>query len=111
MDLRTKKFNIGDRIFFEYFDTSIGDAIIVDIEDRIDNTPDGEIKYNMFILGGHSIIESYNCLDEDDPRVIEYKKTHADPREFISKFKQFMKDNNFDVKQSSIQDYLYSQLI
>lgn len=108
---------IGDRIFFEYIsDGSIGEAIVTNIEPRsYKQYDDGQntyvdINFNMLRTGKHSMIEDYNCLSEDDPRVIEYKNTHKDPREFINKFETFMKENKFDIKQGPIRDYLYNLL-
>lgn len=110
-------YKIGDRIFFEYInDGSIGEAIVIDIEPRsYKQYDDGQntyidINFNMLRTGKHSMIEDYNCLSEDDPRVIEYKKTHEDPREFIKKFEAFLKENKFDIKQGPICDYLYDLL-
>ena len=112
-----QNYKIGDRIFFEYIkDGSIGEAIVINIEPRsYKQYDDGkntyvDINFNMLRTGKHLMIEDYNCLSEDDPRVIEYKKTHKDPREFINKFEAFMKENKFDIKQRPIQDYLYDLL-
>lgn len=109
---------IGDRVFFEYIsDGSIGEAIVMDIEPRsYKNYDDGQNKYvdidfNMLRTGKHSMIEDYNCLPEDDPRVIEYKKTHEDPRIFAQKFESFLKENNYSMdslKNGVIHDYLYN---
>lgn len=113
-------YKVGDRIFFEYAypgaNGEIGEAIVQKIEPRsYKQYDDGQntyvdINFNMLRTGKHSMIEDYNCLPEDDPRVIEYKKTHEDPREFINKFEAFMKENKFDIKQRPIQDYLYDLL-
>ena len=104
---------VGDRIFFEYYDNSIGEAIVQSIEPRsYKRYDDGkrtyvDINFNMLHLGSHTIIEDYNCLSERDPRVIEYKKTHTDSRKFVKLFEKFMKDNKFDIHSQAIQDYLY----
>ena len=109
-----KNYKIGDRIFFEYiYDESIGEAIVTEIEPRsykkYDNKKNTyvDINFNMLRTGKYSMIEDYNCISEDDPRVIEYKKTHNDQRIFKEKFENFLKENNFDISQSSIRDYLY----
>lgn len=111
---KKKNYKIGDRIFFEYiYDESIGEAIVTDIEPRsykqYDNKKNTyvDINFNMLRTGKYSMIEDYNCISEDDPRVIEYKKTHNDPRIFKDKFENFLKENNFDISQRSIRDYLY----
>ena len=111
---KKKNYKIGDRIFFEYiYDETIGEAIVTDIEQRsykqYDNKKNAyvDINFNMLRTGKYSMIEDYNCISEDDPRVIEYKKTHNDPRIFKEKFENFLKENNFNISQSSIRDYLY----
>lgn len=113
-------YKIGDRIFFEYeypgANGEIGEAIVIDIEPRsYKHYDDGQntyidINFNMLRTGKHSMIEDYNCLHEDDPRVIEYKETHEDTRKFISKFETFLKENKFDISQQPIRDYLYDLL-
>ena len=102
-------YKVGDRIFFEYVsDGTIGEAIVKDIEPRSYKNRNGEIiNYNMLRTSKYSMIEDYNCLPEDDPRVIEYKKTHVDSREFINKFNEFLKENKFDITQPHIRNYLY----
>ena len=114
--MANKKYKVGDWIFFECYDGSIGDAVVTKIEPRLyeDRREDGRsvsVSYDMLYLGKNTATEDYNCLDEDDPRVIEYKKTCADPRGFVGKFSQFLEENKFDVTQPSIQNYLYSILI
>lgn len=113
--MKQNNYKIGDRIFFEYIgDGSIGEAIVIDIEPRsYKQYDDGkntyvDIHFNMLRTGSHEMIEDYNCVPEDDPRVIEYKKTHADSRLFIEKFEKFLKDNNFDVTQNYIRNYLHN---
>ena len=109
------KYKVGDRIFFEYeypgADGEIGEAIVKKIEPRSYKSRTGElVDFNMLRTGKYTCIEDYNCIPEDDPRVIEYKKVHADPRGFIEKFEKFLKENNFDISQRPIQDYLHELL-
>lgn len=114
--MKQNNYKIGDRIFFEYIsDGSIGEAIVTDIEPRsykqydyAKNTYIDIHYFNMLRTGPHEMIEDYNCISEDDPRVIEYKKTHTDPRIFIEKFEQFLRDNNFDINQKYIRNYLHN---
>lgn len=106
-------YKIGDRIFFEYVsDGTIGEAIVINLEPRsYTNAKTGEvINFNMLRTGKYTMIEDYNCLPENDSRVIEYKETHEDPRKFINKFKVFLKENKFDISQGPIRDYLYELL-
>jgi len=103
-------YKAGDRIFFEYYvDNSVGEAIVTKVEPRSYENHLGEtVNFNMLHIGKYACIEDYNCLDENDPKVIEYKNTHEDPRIFKDKFEKFLKDNNFDIFQGPIQDYLYN---
>lgn len=74
---------VGDRIFFEYCDGTIGTAIIQDMEEKTYTERKGrgiesEVKtfnYKRFYTDKqHSFIEDYECLPEDDPRVVEFCK-------------------------------------
>jgi len=109
LGIEKRDYKVGDRIFFEYWDDkSIGEAVVRDIEHRSYDTDDGgTIEFNFLHTGSHTAIEDYNCIPEDDPRVVEYKKTHDDPRNFEEKFMSFMKENNFDIHNGVIQNYLY----
>lgn len=107
--MNKKEYKVGDRIFAESWNNhEIFDCIVTKVEPRTTRAYNGNIiNYNMLYTGSHSAIEDYNCLDEDDPKVIEYKKNHADPRDFIEKFNKFIKDNHYDLKSHAIQEYLY----
>ena len=116
--MKQNNYKIGDRIFFEYAsDHSIGEAIVIDIEPRsYKQYDDGKNTYvdfhfNMLRTGKHSMIEDYNCIPENDSRVIEYKKTHTDPRIFKEKFESFLKENKFNISQSPIRNYLYELIV
>ena len=107
-----KEYKVGDRIFLEYWDNKeVFDCIVTDIEPRTYEYNGEVIHFNMLHTGPHTMTEDYNCLDENDPKVIEYKKTHEDPRIFKQKFEEFMKINNYSMdslKNGAIQDYLSS---
>ena len=113
-----RNYKIGDRVFFEYIsDGSIGEAIVTNIEPRYYKQYDDsqntyiDINFNMLRTGKHSMIEDDKCIPENDNRVIEYKKTHADPRIFKEKFESFLKENNFNISQSPIRNYLYELIV
>lgn len=107
-----KNYKVGDRIFLEYWNNKeVFDCIVTKVEPRTYEYNSEVINFNMLHTGPHTMTEDYNCLDEDDPRVIEYKKTHEDPRIFIQKFEAFMKENNYSMdslKNGTIQEYLYN---
>lgn len=79
---RTKQRKVGDRIFYEKYDGTIGTATIKDIipfESRMDKhgrwLSNGKtFKYNYYKTGEDTAIEDYNCLSDNDPRVKEYCK-------------------------------------
>lgn len=79
---RTKKRKVGDRIFYEKYDGTIGTAIIKRIEPVIDTDmdkygnrlKDGKMfEYNEYYTAVNTVIADYNCLSDNDPRVKEYR--------------------------------------
>ena len=74
---RTKQRKVGDRIFYEHHDGTIGTAIIKRIEpwessfDKKGNyLKNGKkYKYNIYHTSDIEVIEDYNCLSDNDPRV------------------------------------------
>ena len=108
---KRKQYKVGDRIFLEDWNTGgVFDCIVTDVKPRSnwDSYKKKYIDYNMLYTGPMTATEDYNCLSEKDPRVVEYKKTHPDPRVFVKKFETFLKENNFDLSQNSIKEYLYN---
>ena len=102
-----KKYNVGDRIFLEDWNTKeVFDCIVTKVEPRQYEYNGKITNFNMLHTGSHTMTEDYNCLSERNPKVIEYKKTHKDPRIFINKFQEFLKENNFDIQSYPIQEYL-----
>lgn len=79
---RTKQRKVGDRVFFECFDGTIGTATIKKIEptespfDKKGNylRNGKKHKFNYYYTGVNTVIEDYNCLSDNDPRVKEYCK-------------------------------------
>lgn len=66
---RRKKYKVGDRAFFEFYDGTIGSAIVKEIKPDI-YTEDGKtIHFDMLYLGERTTIEDYNTLPYSDPRV------------------------------------------
>lgn len=71
---RRKKYKIGDRIFFEYYDGTVGTAIVLEIKPKSYVDDNGRtVNYDMLITwkSGNcsSCIEDYNTLPYSDPRV------------------------------------------
>lgn len=123
----SKNYKIGDRVFFEYYGfdenknlvpTGIGTSIIVDIKDdfyedlstRKDFRDKGTIvHYKMLFTTGDSMIEDYNCIPEDDPRVVEFVngRTLVKPS-FIDDLRKWLTDNGAMPGDRTVADILYT---
>ena len=65
---------VGDIVYFEYYDGSIGNRIIKEIKPKSYLDDNGNtVHYNKYDFGD-TFIEDYNCIPEKDPRVQEYIK-------------------------------------
>lgn len=80
---RTKQRKVGDRIFYDKYDGTIGTAIIKRIEPVVDIHMDkygnrlkgGKVfKYNEYYTGVSTVIADYSCLSDNDPRVKAFCK-------------------------------------
>lgn len=76
---RRKNYKVGDKIFFEFYDGTVGTAIVLKIESKSYVDDNGKtINYNMLTTwkSGNcsSGIEDYNTLPYSDPRVKELMK-------------------------------------
>ena len=79
---RRKKYKVGERIFFEYYDGTVGTAIVLEIKPKSYVDDNGRtINYDMLITwkSGNcsSGTEDYNTLPLNDPRVKELQKQLA----------------------------------
>jgi hypothetical protein len=79
---RRKNYKVGDRIFYEYYDGTIGTAIVLEIKPENYVDDNGKtINYDMLITwkSGNcsSGTEDYNTLPYSDPRVKELQKQLA----------------------------------
>lgn len=72
---RRKKYKVGDRIFYEYYDGTIGTEIVLEvIPDSYIDDNNKPIYYDMLVTykSGEQFseeIEDYNTLPYSDPRV------------------------------------------
>ena len=79
---RTKRRKVGDRIFYENYDGTIGTATIKNIEpsesvfDKKGNYLGNgkKHKFNYYHTSDTEAIEDYNCLFDNDPRVKAFCK-------------------------------------
>lgn len=123
----SKNYKIGDRVFFEYYDydenlnlipTGIGTNIIVDIKDESyedDSTRKNWydkgtiVHFKMLYTMGHSMIEDYNCIPEDDPRVIEFcKGRKLIGPSFIDDLRKWLTDNGAMHGDKLVSNILYT---
>ena len=78
-----KNIKVGDRIYYEYLDETIGSAIVTEIEPRT-YWGNGKIhNFNMLSLGPYTAIEDYNTLSSSNPKVKTYIKKMKAKREAL----------------------------
>lgn len=79
-----KKYKIGDRVFYEYCDLTIGSGVVIDIERKSYNDNGKDVEFDSLILwrseNGHvsTAIEDYNTLPKSDHRVQTFIKEKRD---------------------------------
>lgn len=67
---RKKKYKVGDRVFFECYDGSIGSAIVRQvIPDTYIDDDNKPYHFDMLETGDNTSIEDYATLPYSDPRV------------------------------------------
>ena len=65
---------VGDRIYYECYDNTIGSAIVAKIEPRTYWGNGKRYDFNMLFTGLHSVIEDYNTLAPSNKKVRAYIK-------------------------------------
>lgn len=95
---RRKKYKVGDRIFFECYDGTIGTDIVIEIKPESYVNDNGKtINYDMLTVweSGNcsSSIEDYNTLPYSDPRVKELLKELKKQDEFADIIREFVNAN------------------
>ena len=65
---------VGDRIYYEYYDGTIGTSIVTKIEPRSYWDNGKRFDYNMLFTGPYSAIEDYNTLSPSNHKVKAYIK-------------------------------------
>ena len=65
---------VGDRIYYECYDNTIGSAIVTKIEPRTYWDNGKRYDFNMLFTGLHSVIEDYNTLAPSNKKVRAYIK-------------------------------------
>ena len=69
-----RNIKVGDRIYYECYDNTIGSAIVTKIEPRTYWDNGKRYDFNMLFTGLHSVIEDYNTLAPSNPKVRAYIK-------------------------------------
>ena len=76
-----RNIKVGDRIYYEYYDGTIGTSIVTKIEPR--TYLDSGYDYNMLFTGPYSAIEDYNTLSPSNRKVRAYIKEVKAKREAL----------------------------
>jgi hypothetical protein len=113
---RTKQRKVGDRIFYENYDGTIGTATIKKVEpsetvfDKKGNYLGNgkKYKFNYYHTSDTEAIEDYNCLFDNDPRVKEYckgKKFITDG--FADELRKFLVEHGAHKGDDDVVQILY----
>lgn len=81
-----RNIKVGDRIYYEYYDGTIGTSIVTKIEPRTYLVLNGKrFDYNMLFTGPCSAIEDYNTLSPSNRKVRTYiKEVKAKRKDLIN---------------------------
>ena len=69
-----RNIKVGDRIYYECYDGTIGTSIVTKIEPQTYLGNGKEYDYNMLYTGPCTAIEDYNTLAPSNPKVKAYIK-------------------------------------
>ena len=70
-----RNIKVGERIYYECLDNTIGTAIVTKIEPRTYYWDNGKrYNFNMLSTGPYTAIEDYNTLAPSNPKVKAYIK-------------------------------------
>ena len=78
-----RNIKVGDRIYYECYDETIGTSIVTKIEPRTYWDNGKRFDYNMLFTGPHSAIEDYNTLSPSNHKVKAYIKEVKSKRESL----------------------------
>lgn len=79
-----RNIKVGDRIYYECYDNTIGSAIVTKIEPRTYLVLNGKrYDFNMLFTGPYTCIEDYNTLAPSNPKVKAYIKERKAKREAL----------------------------
>lgn len=108
---RRKNYKVGDRIFFEYHDDTVGTAIVLEKKPESCVDDNGKtINYDMLITwkSGNcsSGIEDYNTLPYSDPRVKKLQKQLAKQDSFAQDIRDWIA-----LRTENYPDYYDNEVI
>ena len=78
-----RNIKVGDRIYYECYDETIGTSIVTKIEPRTYWDNGKRFDYNMLFTGPDSAIEDYNTLAPSNRKVKAYIKEVKAKREAL----------------------------
>ena len=79
-----RNIKVGDRIYYECYDNTIGSAIVTKIEPRTYLVLNGKrYDFNMLFTGSYTCIEDYNTLAPSNRKVRTYIKEVKTKREAL----------------------------
>ena len=102
---RRKKYKVGDRLFYENYDGTVGTATVLEIKPRSYVDDNGKtVNYNMLVTergaNWFSSTEDYNTLPLSDPRVKALLKELKKQDEFADIIREFVNANTdiYDIE-------------
>lgn len=99
-----RNIKVGDRIYYECYDGTIGTSIVTKIEPRTYCDNGKKYDYNMLFTGSHSAIEDYNTLSPSNRKVKAYIKEVKVKREaLINEALMFAYPDRKDFSKSEIE--------
>ena len=95
-----RNIKVGDRIYYECFDNTIGTAIVTKIEPRFYWDNGKRYDFNMLSTGPYTAIEDYNTLLPSNPKVKAYiKKMKAKRGALVNEALAFAYPNRKDFSK------------
>ena len=78
-----RNIKVGDRIYYECYDGTIGTSIVTEIEPQTYWDNGKRYDFNMLYTGPHTCIEDYNTLAPSNPKVKAFIKEMKTKREAL----------------------------
>ena len=99
-----RNIKVGDRIYYEYYDGTIGTSIVTKIEPQTYCDNGKRFDYNMLYTGPHTAIEDYNTLAPSNPKVKAYiKEMKAKRKALINEALMFAYPDRKDFSKGEIE--------